>query len=65
MKSGRWIGWPADAECVLLDLGLSDAMGLSALEKLRAPQLLDLLAMAVPTGLIALIARRRTRRRSS
>ncbi len=28
--------WPADAECVLLDLGLPDAMGLSALEKLRA-----------------------------
>ena len=28
--------WPADAECVLLDLGLPDAMGLSALERLRA-----------------------------
>ena len=28
--------WPADAECVLLDLGLPDAVGLSALEKLRA-----------------------------
>jgi serine phosphatase RsbU (regulator of sigma subunit) len=27
--------WPADAECVLLDLGLPDAVGLSALEKLR------------------------------
>lgn len=29
-------GWPADAECALLDLGLPDAYGLSALEKLRA-----------------------------
>jgi len=29
-------GWPADAECALLDLGLPDAFGLSALEKLRA-----------------------------
>ena len=28
--------WPAEAECVLLDLGLPDAMGLSAVEKLRA-----------------------------
>src|SRR5689334_13496737 len=28
--------WPADAECVLLDLGLPDAMGLSAVERLRA-----------------------------
>jgi serine phosphatase RsbU (regulator of sigma subunit) len=28
--------WPADADCVLLDLGLPDAVGLSALEKLRA-----------------------------
>jgi FixJ family two-component response regulator len=28
--------WPPDADCVLLDLGLPDAMGLSALEKLRA-----------------------------
>jgi len=27
--------WPADAQCALLDLGLPDAMGLSALEKLR------------------------------
>ncbi|MBV9933419.1 MAG: SpoIIE family protein phosphatase [Actinobacteria bacterium] len=27
--------WPADADCVLLDLGLPDAVGLSALEKLR------------------------------
>lgn len=27
--------WPADAECVLLDLGLPDAMGLSAVERLR------------------------------
>jgi serine phosphatase RsbU (regulator of sigma subunit) len=29
-------GWPADADCVLLDLGLPDAVGLSALEKVRA-----------------------------
>ncbi len=29
-------GWPPDAECVLLDLGLPDAMGMSALERLRA-----------------------------
>lgn len=29
-------GWPADADCVLLDLGLPDAVGLTALEKLRA-----------------------------
>ena len=29
-------GWPPDAECVLLDLGLPDAIGLSALKKLRA-----------------------------
>ncbi|MGN6524131.1 MAG: PP2C family protein-serine/threonine phosphatase, partial [Actinomycetes bacterium] len=28
--------WPSDAECVLLDLGLPDAMGLDALERLRA-----------------------------
>lgn len=28
--------WPADAHCVLLDLGLPDAVGLTALEKLRA-----------------------------
>lgn len=28
-------GWPADADCVLLDLGLPDAMGLSALNKIR------------------------------
>ncbi|MCU1396659.1 MAG: serine/threonine phosphatase fused with signal receiver domain [Ilumatobacteraceae bacterium] len=28
--------WPADADCALLDLGLPDAMGLSALVKLRA-----------------------------
>ncbi len=28
--------WPPDAECVLLDLGLPDAMGLSAVERLRA-----------------------------
>ncbi|QIK66784.1 SpoIIE family protein phosphatase [Nocardioides sp. HDW12B] len=28
--------WPPDTECVLLDLGLPDAMGLSALERLRA-----------------------------
>ena len=28
--------WPPDADCALLDLGLPDAMGLSALEKLRA-----------------------------
>jgi serine phosphatase RsbU (regulator of sigma subunit) len=28
--------WPADADCVLLDLGLPDAIGLTALEKLRA-----------------------------
>jgi serine phosphatase RsbU (regulator of sigma subunit) len=27
--------WPEDAECVLLDLGLPDAVGLSALQKLR------------------------------
>jgi serine phosphatase RsbU (regulator of sigma subunit) len=27
--------WPADADCVLLDLGLPDAVGLTALEKLR------------------------------
>src|SRR6476659_941150 len=29
-------GWPTDAECVLLDLGLPDAIGLTALEKFRA-----------------------------
>lgn len=29
-------GWPAQVDCALLDLGLPDAMGLSALEKLRA-----------------------------
>lgn len=28
-------GWPARVECVLLDLGLPDAVGLSALRKLR------------------------------
>lgn len=28
--------WPEDAECVLLDLGLPDAVGMSALEQLRA-----------------------------
>ena len=28
--------WPAGTDCVLLDLGLPDALGLSALEKLRA-----------------------------
>lgn len=28
--------WPADADCVLLDLGLPDAVGLTALEKLLA-----------------------------
>ena len=28
--------WPPGADCALLDLGLPDAMGLSALEKLRA-----------------------------
>ncbi|MBV9485443.1 MAG: SpoIIE family protein phosphatase [Frankiaceae bacterium] len=28
--------WPIEAECVLLDLGLPDAFGLSALEKLQA-----------------------------
>jgi serine phosphatase RsbU (regulator of sigma subunit) len=28
--------WPADADCVLLDLGLPDAAGLTAVEKLRA-----------------------------
>lgn len=28
-------GWPAKVECVLLDLGLPDAVGLSALRKLR------------------------------
>ena len=27
--------WPSDADCVLLDLGLPDAVGLSALDKLR------------------------------
>lgn len=27
--------WPVDADCVLLDLGLPDAVGLSALQKLR------------------------------
>ncbi len=29
-------GWPPDADCALLDLGLPDAMGLSALQRLRA-----------------------------
>jgi serine phosphatase RsbU (regulator of sigma subunit) len=29
-------GWPEDADCALLDLGLPDALGLSALEQLRA-----------------------------
>ncbi|HUQ00676.1 MAG TPA: SpoIIE family protein phosphatase [Aeromicrobium sp.] len=29
-------GWPADADCALLDLGLPDAVGLTALEALRA-----------------------------
>ena len=29
-------GWPRDADCVLLDLGLPDAMGLSAVRALRA-----------------------------
>jgi len=29
-------GWPPDADCALLDLGLPDAIGLTALEKLRA-----------------------------
>ena len=28
--------WPLDADCALLDLGLPDAVGLTALEKLRA-----------------------------
>ncbi|MCW2605741.1 MAG: serine/threonine protein phosphatase [Frankiales bacterium] len=28
--------WPPDAECVLLDLGLPDAVGLTAVDKLRA-----------------------------
>jgi serine phosphatase RsbU (regulator of sigma subunit) len=28
--------WPSDADCALLDLGLPDAMGLRALERLRA-----------------------------
>jgi serine phosphatase RsbU (regulator of sigma subunit) len=28
-------GWPEDADCALLDLGLPDAMGLTALEALR------------------------------
>lgn len=28
--------WPLDADCVLLDLGLPDAVGLTAVEKLRA-----------------------------
>ncbi len=28
--------WPPDADCALLDLGLPDAVGLTALEKLRA-----------------------------
>ena len=29
-------GWPANAECVLLDLGLPDAIGLTALQELRS-----------------------------
>ena len=29
-------GWPPDADCALLDLGLPDAMGLPALQELRA-----------------------------
>ncbi|MCU1599796.1 MAG: transcriptional regulator [Frankiales bacterium] len=29
-------GWPDEADCVLLDLGLPDASGLTAVEKLRA-----------------------------
>jgi serine phosphatase RsbU (regulator of sigma subunit) len=29
-------GWPPDADCALLDLGLPDAFGLTALEKLRS-----------------------------
>jgi serine phosphatase RsbU (regulator of sigma subunit) len=29
-------GWPPDADCVLLDLGLPDAIGLTALERLRS-----------------------------
>jgi serine phosphatase RsbU (regulator of sigma subunit) len=33
---GAIAGWPDDADCVLLDLGLPDAVGLTALEKLRA-----------------------------
>jgi hypothetical protein len=35
------------------------------LYRCRAPQLLDLLAVAIPSGLVALVARRRTRRRST
>jgi serine phosphatase RsbU (regulator of sigma subunit) len=41
-------GWPADADCVLLDLGLPDAVGLTALEKLRA--LVDDVPIIVLTG---------------
>src|SRR5947209_7306666 len=29
-------GWPPEADCALLDLGLPDAIGLTALEKLRS-----------------------------
>ena len=42
--------WPASADCVLLDLGLPDAVGLTALERLRA-QLPDV-PVVVLTGRI-------------